>query len=405
MKTLSGGHIRSFSKIFAVFLAITLLATTQIQVALAADGYVLTTEDMDIVNSEKKLREQSKNIEVPVSKYQDIGRQQAEQAFSEMKNAQPGLFQSQEKTPEKWQTIFFVSFSLGHDDLMDVLDTAASTPDSLVVFRGIRDEKNFAKSVTEIQQLAAKMNPMPNIALDPTLFRDYRVSKVPTIISFDKDMTQEVARVSGVIDPSWLAAKIKAGKTGDLGVRGDVEEILERDLIDVMKEKIAAINWDQKKEDAKNNYWNKQQFIELPAATKPRTRAIDPSVTITQDINDADGKTIIPAGTTMNPLRIKKFQQAVVVFDPLDKEQVKLVDLKLAELKKKYARVTLIVTHFDRQDGWKSYESITDHFDAPVFKLTPDVHSTFQLEFTPSIITANDDHFIIEELSANGAKP
>ena len=76
-----------------------------------------------------------------------------------------------------------------------------------------------------------------------------------------------------------------------------------------------------------------------------------------------------------------------------------LVDQKLPELTSKYPRITLIVTRFNKEKGWESYKSITEHFDSPVFNLTSEVKSRFQLEYTPAIITAAKRHFIIEELT------
>ncbi len=89
----------------------------------------------------------------------------------------------------------------------------------------------------------------------------------------------------------------------------------------------------------------------------------------------------------------------MVVFDPLDKKQIALVDKRLSELSSRYSKVTLIVTQFDKANGWESYKSVTDHYDAPVFKLTSDVVSRFNLENIPSIVTAENREFIVEELA------
>lgn len=39
----------------------------------------------------------------------------------------------------------------------------------------------FADSVRAIQTLATKFDPMPNVMIDPTLFRDFDVRVVPTV--------------------------------------------------------------------------------------------------------------------------------------------------------------------------------------------------------------------------------
>lgn len=45
-----------------------------------------------------------------------------------------------------------------------------------------------------------------------------------------------------------------------------------------------------------------------------------------------------------------------------------------------------------------SYKKISDHFDAPIYLLTPDLISRFELEYTPSVITAKGGKFIVREL-------
>lgn len=399
MKVLLDVHIRFFSKLLvgSVFMLVGTVAYTQ--------GNALSKEDKDIAHMAKTLREQSRDWQIPVNQHQEAAKAQAAQLFSELQKTNSEKLQLPEKQKPGGRVIFFASHSLGQEGLDELLYSAATTPESLVVFRGIRDEKNFARSVMEIQKLASKQVPMANVAIDPTLFRDYRVNKVPTILYLDNDRAKEVARVEGLSSPSWMIAKIDAGKTGDFGIRGPVEDIQERDLIEVMKEKVAAIDWAEKKEQAIEQFWDRQQFLELPKATKARTRSIDPSILVTDDITDAAGKVIVPKGTKINPLRIKPFTQAVLVFDPLDPKQMELVDKRLAEINKEFSRVTLIVTRFDRADGWQSYKSITNHFNTPVYKLTQDISSRFQLEYSPSVITAKADHFVIEELSASEDTP
>jgi len=376
-----------------------ILVTLMVTPLIAQSESVLTGEDKTIAKMAKTLRDQSSEWDIPVNKHQVAAKMQVEQLFAELKKPMSDMLQSPEKPKPGGRILIFVSWSLKELGVDDIFYTAASYPEALVVFRGVVDEKNFAKSILAVQKLAAKQSPMANVAIDPTLFRKYNVTKVPTIIHLDESQDKEIARVEGLSQPAWLLEKMKAGKLGDFGVRGPVEDILERDLIEVMQDKVAAIDWAQKKEQAIKNYWDKQQFIELPTASKPRRRYLDPTIYISADINDAVGNVIVPQGTRINPLDIRSFNQAVVIFDPLNAKQVRLVDDRLLELTKNHSKVTLIVTQFDRLDGWKSYKNISDHFDAPVFKLTSDVKSRFEVEYLPTVITAKDKYFILEELA------
>ncbi|MBZ3672433.1 hypothetical protein JT305_10545 [Salmonella enterica subsp. enterica serovar Senftenberg] len=113
---------------------------------------------------------------------------------------------------------------------------------------------------------------------------------------------------------------------------------------------------------------------------------------ITSDISTPDG-TVLLTRVTINPLCDPKevckhgtrpFTQAVVVFDPLDKKQMELLAKKLPEIKLEpgVQRITYIATEFDKDKGWDSYKSVTDNFDAPVYLLTPDLITRFELEHT-----------------------
>jgi len=364
-----------------------------------SEGSVLTKEDRAIAKNANTFRALSENWKIPINENEKAAKLQATRLFTELQKETSKLINLPSKKKPSGRVVFFASLSLGPEGLDDVIYAASKIPDSMVVFRGVRDVNKFAKSVFEIQSLAGKQSPMANVLIDPTLYRDYGITKVPTILYLNEEKTSEVARVAGLSNAEWLIRNVNAGNSGDLGVRGPVEDILEKDLIEVMQNKVAGINWVEKKENAIKRFWERQEFIELPRAPKSRRRYLDPSIIITNDIRDAAGNIIVFQGTSINPLELRSFTQAVVVFDPLDSRQLALVDEKLPELIKNYPRVTLIVTRFDRAEGWESYKSITDHFDAPVFKLTSDIYSRFDLEFTPVVITANKNHFIIDELA------
>jgi conjugal transfer pilus assembly protein TraW len=168
----------------------------------------------------------------------------------------------------------------------------------------------------------------------------------------------------------------------------------------VMKARLARIDWDAKKQQAKARFWQQQRFITLPRATQPRRRMIDPTITVTQDIQASDGTVIVRQGTQINPLEVRPFTQAVVVFDPLDKGQVAWLTKTIPQLKQRSGvqQLTFIATRFDREQGWDSYKHTLDAVNAPVYLLTPDVTERFGLAVTPSVITAQGKkRFIVEE--------
>lgn len=338
-----------------------------------------------------------------------------------------------------FDTLIFVSYSMPEAELMEVLHSASRQPQTLVVMRGVPQGQSIPLGLLQMQRLASRLDPVPNITLDPTAFSRYAVTAVPTIVALTKEQAaqralvpmkelpaneaeakgllqqateqaneerlnaseaQVLARVQGLSNPQWLWDQIEAGRTGDLGVRGPTLAIAEPDLIEVMKERVAKIDWDAKRHAAINNFWAGQRYIELDRAFLPRTRRIDATVLATGDIKTSTGEFVARAGDRVNPLQTRPFTQAIVVFDARDDKQVQTVLEQLPDIRMQpgVQRIVLISTALDRDEGWDGYKRITSRFDAPVFLLTPDVRDRFALEKVPSVITADSTHFIVREI-------
>ncbi|WP_249531367.1 TrbC family F-type conjugative pilus assembly protein [Escherichia coli] len=350
----------------------------------------LTEQDKALIEQGKQIAQKAQKMEMPSllqNQHMDEAQAEAKAFFKQLQTTNPTLKEMHRKQAEKGiysdhRILVFASLSLGEQGLDDVLTAVSGQPDSVIVFRGIPEGMNLGQGVKAIQALAAKKDPVPNIIINPTLFKTYNITAVPTIVMLEDEplpgeQPNVVAQVSGLSDPVWLAREVDNGEKGDLGVKGPVEKISEPDLIDVAKKRLANIDWEEKKKQAIERFWTKQNFNELPRAPKSRTREIDPSVMITSDISTPDGTVFAHAGDVINPLCDPKevckpgtrpFTQAVVVFDPLDKKQMELLAKKLPEIKLEpgVQRITYIATEFDKDKGWDSYKSVTDNFDAPV---------------------------------------
>jgi len=303
----------------------------------------------------------------------------------------------------------FASFSLGKEGLYDLLQDASNNPGTQVVFRGIREGQAFSKGIFEIQNIAKQFDPIPHVVINPTLFTKHNVTYVPTVILIDtdapSDFTQalgarEVSRVSGLSNSDWLIREQGNGRVGNFGIKGPIEEISERSLIDVAKERFAAIDWDEKKAKAVKNFWKKQPFTEMPVVSKSATKKVDPSIFLTDNIMDGRGKVLVAKGTVINPLHIKEFKKAMFIFNPLDKRQVDSIRNEIAQLPSPQRNNLLfIATQFDRSDGWDSYTKITDTFDAPVYLLTTELRDRFQITNVPSLVTADSEVFYVKHLN------
>lgn len=314
-----------------------------------------------------------------------------------------GALERDKRVMQGYSTLVFASQSLGSQGLNEILKAVAGQPDTVVVLRGVPRGMKLGEGVLAVQQLAAAITPMPNVIINPTLFREHKVAAVPTIVVMSDQGAgkglEPVGRVSGISDPAWLKRRLQGHGTRDLGNAGPVAEISEPDLIEVAKQKVMEIDWDEKKRQAQARFWAKQTFFQLPAAPRTTIREIDPTIVLTENIMAGD-KVIALKGTRINPLEVRDFTQALVVFDPLDRRQVEAVRKALPGIAsaKGVRRVMLIATRFDAELGWDSYKQVTSNFNAPVFLLTPDIASRFDLAHVPSIVTAKDKKFVVREI-------
>lgn len=290
-------------------------------------------------------------------------------------------------------TYVFVSWSLGEDAIRQALELAAGRPDTFVLFRGVREGMRFADALREMQMMAVKVDPVPNITLDPTAYQRFAVASVPEVVVADGDVV--IARARGTLNPQAVHERIAAGQRGDLGDLGPIRQFAERDLIEVMKERVAQIDWTQRKRDSVAKYWDHARFQALPATVEARTRVFDPSVTVTQDIKDARGKVLAAAGTVVNPMDFRPFSLRLVVFNGADPAQVATA-LRLAR-EGGNKKTVLISTEADREKSWDGWKEQENRFDAPVYLLTPDVRERFWLEYVPAVVEAEGRMLAVRE--------
>lgn len=312
-------------------------------------------------------------------------------------------------------TYIFISYSLDRQVLCAMFDKNRGRDDVIFVMRGVPEGKGLADGIREMQELAAEKEPVINCILDPTLFEAFAVKAVPTVVRAQgalrdplKDPAAKtakptmIAKVEGLDNDEWLLRQIAREEKGDLGQQGEIFEIAEPDMIKVMMARASAIDWEGKKEAALARVWLNQPFEPLGKATDTITRELDLSVMVTQDMKDADGNIIHAAGTVINPLEIMPFTQVMMIFDPLDEEERKVIELQKRAWEQEHPGgiISFLVTRIDRAKGWDSYKEITDWLDTPIYLLTPEVKARWQLRVTPSIVTADNDKkvFLVEEI-------
>jgi len=318
--------------------------------------------------------------------------------------------------PNGEQTFIFVSYSLSEDVLKDIIERNAHRSDVTLVMRGVPEGMRIDNGMLKLQTLINEAKSSVALVLDPPLFDVYGITQVPAVVRAGRTPSKSlmnpndpkgrryatmVAKVEGLHNDRWLLEQIEAGERGDLGLQGNVKEIAEPNLIDEMKKRVAAIDWDKKKKEAIKRFWKKQTFKVFPTAEKGRVREIDPSILVERDLKDLAGRPIRRAGDIVNPLQIRPFTQTVLIFNPLSEDEM----ARVAAFRKGYEEagklnLVLIATQMDKEKSWEGYKSLTDKLDAHVFMMTPEIEYQWHIEKTPAVITADNNRhlFLVEEL-------
>jgi len=112
---------------------------------------------------------------------------------------------------------------------------------------------------------------------------------------------------------------------GNLGTHGSSFPIEEIDLLTLIRERAEA--WVEQEPDRRiqaaiHNLKEPKAIDGLSLAQEYRFFDYDPSITLAQDIVDADGKVLFLKGTRVNPLDIVSLNKTLLFFDGSDEGQV-----------------------------------------------------------------------------------
>ena len=115
----------------------------------------------------------------------------------------------------------------------------------------------------------------------------------------------------------------------DLGVLGKTYPIAERNLLDVMQERMQAKvesgevdALHQSMSNQAKSYAKRPKGISLPRATQYKATPYIPTYTVPKDIKDDQGNVLYAKGATVNALDVKPLTKTLCFFDGDDAEQL-----------------------------------------------------------------------------------
>ena len=356
------------------------------------------------------------------------------------------------ETETMWLTTFFISESMGKEKVKALIEAYAGDNTVRFVLKGFNGKGTINDGLKWLLDLILKMNPQPNILLDPELFERYGVTVAPTMLlervdgvpvekqsslegkisktlknlgialglaedqskSTADQIAEQVASkmtlmrhpaliVSGVTSREWAIRKAREGSEFKQQTQGEVFEILERDIQEIAKERLAKIDWEKKKEEALNRFWERQSdhYISLPLAQESTERIVDPSIVLNRDIYGADGSVVFKAGQKFNPFDRMPFTKTVIVFNASMPKEVEAVAKLVKEEQSQNRNVLLLVTEFKSSGAFEQIKSMNESWREPIYLLTPELKERFQIRVTPTVVRGDNERkvFKVQEIS------
>ena len=177
-----------------------------------------------------------------------------------------------------------------------------------------------------------------------------------------------------------------AGEIVRLEPVGPTSAVVETDLGDELRQRAINVDVEQLRH-TKARYQPANLHV-LPRATKDTTTVVDLTHTLEQDVQDANGQVLYPAGFTFNPLRYVFLSGALVVIDGSDPEQVAWFKGSPYAANR---RALLLLS-----GGLAA--PLRDELRRPVAYLTEDIARRLQLRAVPSVVMEQDQHLTVREV-------
>ena len=167
---------------------------------------------------------------------------------------------------------------------------------------------------------------------------------------------------------------------------GPTSAVVETDLGEELRQRAVSVDVEQLRHTQAR--YQPANLHALPRAEKDTTTMVDLTHTLEQDVQDANGQVLYPAGFTFNPLRYVSLSGALVVIDGSDPEQVAWFKDSPYGANR---RALLLLS-----GGLAA--ALRDELRRPVAYLTEDIARRLQLRAAPSVVMEHDQHLTVREV-------
>lgn len=306
--------------------------------------------------------------------------------------------QVEQAVPEGPYFIVFVSQSMGAEGLRQAFAYGVGRKDVAFAFIGYRADQTHMSFFSALQKIIGAPGDeedVPSVMLNPPAFTENSINQVPAIVKFDA-LGNPIAKVEGVANPQWLDDRIARGLESSYGVVGETHEIVEENLIAVMKQRASEFDHEAESRKAAERYFEELETIGLPYAKETRRREMLAQMVVQEDVVDHEGVVRHRAGEVLSMVDEMPMAPVLVVFNSQDPYHVEFAKSILPRYPDR--NVILMTTDVDRASGFTGYIQQEAEIGRPIYLLTREVQSTFRIEAIPTLVTPLEDRFAIVEV-------
>lgn len=248
---------------------------------------------------------------------------------------------------------------------------------------------------------AQRLRDLPNVQIDPNLYEQQGIRVVPTFTT--KDKNGRWGTVVGSTSIEDAVSRIESNRY-DGQVIGPTFEIEEPNVLEMIRQRVAAHDWTADVERVKQNLLTKTTTGQaLPAATRDASYLVDLTIVNNQTLQGATGEVFAAAGTTVNPFDYMTTSKRYIFIDANDESQL----AQALEWREQFPYTTIITTI--PLQSVEARSAALNLLQQPIYEINQTLIQRFKLNSVPSIAYQEGrmlrvDVVAVREASAANAK-
>jgi conjugal transfer pilus assembly protein TraW len=280
------------------------------------------------------------------------------------------------------QDVLYVFISLGMPEraLRELFAEASRRPDLQVVFllRGWTppDLNGLVGRLNRLLPELERPEDVPPVRIDPVEYREAGIVTVPTFRR--RTAAGEWTTLLGTTSLADAVEKLEAGQYAGRAF-GPTYAIEEPDILAVIEERMAALDWEKQIENAKARVFEPRTGRALPTSAADDSYLVDLTVAVSRDIAAPSGEVFARAGESINPFDYLSVPTRYAFFDANSAAQRAVA----RGWQREHTQVTFISTLPVSDPAAR--EAVLTELGQPVHEINDALIERFQLRRVPAL--------------------